>query len=130
MDCCPFCGNMWGFISYTDGTKHCSVCKRFFKDTTYFATANTPLVKANFSTASIENNITIGKGQESFPDVEYYRKGEDLSVIKALEECKLTINAKDIIIKDDKISITIDKDSIDKFNVIEINGVRFVREDN
>lgn len=48
----------------------------------------------------------------------------------AAEENKLTINAKSIIINDDKISITIDKDNIDKFDVIEINGVIFVKEDN
>ena len=41
---------------------------------------------------------------------------------------KLTINAKSIIINDDKISITIDKDNIDKFYIIEINGVKFVKE--
>lgn len=44
-----------------------------------------------------------------------------------IEDNKLTINAKDIIINDDKISITIDKDNIDKFDVIEINGTKFVR---
>lgn len=41
---------------------------------------------------------------------------------------KLTIDTKDIIINDDKISITIDEDNIDKFGAIEINGIKFVRE--
>lgn len=31
------------------------------------------------------------------------------------------------LMNDNKISITIDKDNIDKFDVIEINGVQFVR---
>lgn len=43
---------------------------------------------------------------------------------------KLTINAKSIKINDDKISITIDKDNIDKFNTIEINDIKFAKEDN
>ena len=47
-----------------------------------------------------------------------------------MPEDKLTINAKSIAINDDKINITIDKDNIGKFDVIEINGVKFVKEDN
>lgn len=59
----------------------------------------------------------------------FYRiECKDSNSLQPPEWNKLTINAKDIIINDDKISITIDKHNIDKFDVIEINGVKFVRE--
>lgn len=125
---CPYCGNMFGITSDSNGTNYCSICKRYFKNPTYFATSNTPLTKSNTSTAAIQNNITIGLPYAANAERGFYDTIEKYPKIN-LPEDKLTINAEDIIINDDKISITIDKDNIDKFNVIEINGVKFVRED-
>ena len=126
---CPYCGNMFGITSDSNGTNYCSVCKRYFKNPTYFATSNTPLTKSNASTAAIENSFTIRLPVAANAARDFYYTDDNINLSQS-EESKLTINAKDIIINDDKISITIDKDNIDKFNVIEINGVRFVREDN
>lgn len=127
---CPYCGNMFGITSEANGTYYCSLCKYYFKNPTYFTTSNTPLTKSNASTAATENNINI----YHIPDTANASKGiycveDDINLLQ-FEDNKLIINAKDIIINDDKVSIIIDKDNIDKFDVIEINEVRFVKEDN
>lgn len=86
-------------------------------------------VKPNASTAAIENSITLRLPDAANAAKGFYYTDEKYSKT-ILPEYKLTINAKDIIIKDGKISITIDEDGIDEFNVIEINGIKFVKEDN
>lgn len=60
----------------------------------------------------------------------YSIESKGSNFLRIPEYNKLNINAKSIKINDDKISSTIDKDDIDKFNTIEINGVKFVKEDN
>lgn len=99
--CCSNCGNIFGLESVSNGTGYCPKCHSYF---------GLNLITSNALTAD-SNNITI------------YTKA-------ANKENKLDINAKSITINENKMSITIDKDNIDKFDVIEINGVRFVREDN
>ena len=127
---CPYCGNMFGITSNSNGTNYCSVCKRYFKNPIYFATSNTPLTKSNTSTtAAIEDSITIRLPDAANAARGFYYADDSVNLWQS-EENKLTIKAKSITINDDKVSITIDKDNIDKFDVIEINGVRFVREDN
>lgn len=115
---CPYCGNTYAIMSYTNNMYRCPKCDFYFKEE--------PTLLSNASTAGIENNITI---RLPYADKDFYHSTENYSKIN-IPKYKLTINAEDIIINNDKISITIDKDNIDKFNVIEINGVRFVREDN
>lgn len=87
-------------------------------------------VKPNASTAAIENNIGIyhipnaANANKGFYNIE--SKGSNF--LQLPEWDKLIINAKYIKINDDKISFAIDKDNIDKFYIIEINGVKFVKE--
>lgn len=89
-------------------------------------------VKPNASTAAIENNIGIyhipnaANANKGFYNIE--SKGSNF--LHLPEWDKLIISAKDIIIENDKISLTIDRDIIDKFDVIEINSIKFVRENN
>lgn len=118
---CPYCGNTYSIMSHSNNMYYCPKCGFYFR-------AESTLL-SNASTADIENNITIRLPDATNAAKGFYYTDEKYSKIN-LPADKLTINAKDIIIKDDKISITIDKDSIDKFNVIEINGVKFVKEDN
>lgn len=118
---CPYCGNTYAIMSYSDNMYRCPKCNFYFSEE--------PTLLSNASTAPIENNITIRLPYADKVDKGFYYSAEKYSNIN-LPEYKLTINAKDIIIKDDKISITIDTDNIDKFDVIEINGVRFVRGNN
>jgi hypothetical protein len=73
------------------------------------------------------DRINFTENIDSVVDEDLYN---NTNFLRIPEYNKLTINAKSIKINDDKISITIDKDKIDKFNAIEINGVKFVKEDN
>lgn len=120
--CCSKCGQIYGLTSGANGTEYCPKCDSYF---------NKYGITSNASTAAIENYIPI-----QLPNAANTNKGSYTSESKGSkflqpqEWNKLTINAKSIIINDDKISITINKDNIDKFNVIEINGVSFVKEDN
>lgn len=115
---CPYCGNTFSITSCTDGNYYCPTCHYYFKMITP-TIADVATVPVPSNSANIPNATNTSKG------FDYYT--EKYSKIQ-MPEYKLTINAKDITINDDKISITIDKDNIDKFDVIEINGVKFVRE--
>ena len=126
---CSYCGNILGITSCSDGTNYCSICKRYFKNPTYFTTSNTPLTKSNTSTAAIKNNITVRLPDAANAARDFYYTDDNINLLQS-EYNKLTINAKSIIINDDKISITLDKNDIEKFDSIKINGVRFVKEDN
>ena len=118
--CCPRCGNIFGLESGANGTGYYPKCDSYF-------TKNT--VNSNASIAVTESNITIHTKADNANKTFYYPT-ENYSKINLLKENKLDINAKSITINENKMSITIDKDNIDKFDVIEINGVRFVKEDN
>lgn len=98
---CPYCGNTFSITSCTDGNYYCPTCHYYFKMIT--------------STIADVATISAPSNGVNIPDSAVY---------------KLTINVKDITINDDKISITIDKDNIYNFDIIEIDGVKFVREDN
>lgn len=124
---CPYCGNTTLVMSYVNNTYYCFNCGLYFSKDPLSSEADT-LNFSNTSTADIENSITIHLPDGANAAKDFYYTTEKYSKIKLLAD-KLTINAKSIIINDDKISITIDKDNIDKFDVIEINGVRFVKED-
>jgi hypothetical protein len=104
---------MSGIYNPSKGEYYCPACCRYFI--------------SNASTAAIENSITIHLPDGANAAKDFYYTTKKHSEIKLLAD-KLTINAKAIIINNDRISITIDKDNIDKFDVIEINGVSFVRE--
>lgn len=123
---CPYCGNTTLVMSYVNNTYYCFNCGFYFNNDPLSSEAST-LNLSNTSTANIENNITISLPIAAKADKGFYYSAEKYSKIN-LPEDKLTINAKTIIINNDKISITIDKDNIDKFDVIEINGIKFVRE--
>lgn len=116
---CPYCGNIYSVMSQTNNMYYCPKCSSYF---------NKYGITSNASTAAIENYITI-----QLPDAANTNKGsynsesKGSNFLQPQEWNKLTINAKSIIINNDKISIIIDKDNIDKFNVIEINGVKFMR---
>lgn len=133
---CPYCGNTYSISLYCENTYsvmsqsnmmyYCPKCNSYF---------NKYGITLNASTAAIENDIDI-----RLPKAANANKGscsmgsKGSNIFQPQEWNELTINAKDIIINDDKISITIDKNNIDKnnigkFNVIEINGVKFVRKD-
>ena len=120
---CPYCGNTILAVSYTNNTYYCHKCGFYFRADPLSGKAGI----SNTSTAAIENNITIRLPYDANADRGFYYTTEKYSKIQIPPD-KLTIDAKSIIINDDKISITIDKDNIDKFDVIEINGIKFVRE--
>lgn len=105
---CPYCGNTYSITSCTDGKYYCHTCHYYFK-----TIADVPSTGTN----------GVDKGF-------YIIESNGSNFLRIPEYNKLTINAKFIKINDDKISITIDKDNIDKFNAIEINGVKFVKDDN
>lgn len=115
---CPYCGNPYSITSCTDGSYYCRTCHYYFKTILDVATIPVPSNGTN-----IPNTNGVDKGFYSIES-----KGSNFLLIP--EYNKLNINAKSIKINDDKISFTIDKDNIDKFNAIEINGVKFVKEDN
>lgn len=120
---CPYCGNAYSIMSQTNNMYYCPKCCFYFNESE---------ITSNASTAAIENNISI----YHIPDAAdaargfYTIESKGSNFLQLPEYDKLIINAKDIIINNDKISVTIDKDNIDKFNAIEINGVKFVRENN
>lgn len=118
---CPYCENTYSIMRHTNNMYYCPKCGFYFRAE--------PTLLSNASTAPIENSITISLPNASKAEKGFYYSAEKYSKIN-LPEDKLIINAKAIIINNDKISITIDKDNIDKFDIIEINGVRFVKEDN
>lgn len=60
---------------------------------------------------------------------EFYHTSDNVNLWQP-EGNELVINANDITIHYGRVSINIDKAGIDKLDVIEINGVRFVRDDN
>lgn len=114
---CPYCTNKFGIHNYSKGEYYCPACSRYF-------ISNSPTVDIeNINIHYIPDAANADKG---FYNIE--RK--DSNFLELPEYDKLTINAESIIINNDKISIIIDKDNISKFNVIEINGVKFVKEDN
>lgn len=116
---CPYCGNTYSIMSCTDGNYYCPTCHYYFKMITS-AIADVATIPVPSNSANILDVATnVNKG------FNYYT--EKYSKIQMPED-KLTIDAKSIIINDDTISITIDKDNVDKFNVIEINGITFVKE--
>ncbi len=96
---CPCCGNMFGITSESNEINYCSICKRYFKNPTYFTITNTQLTTSNVSTADIENNINI----YHIPDVandskDFYCVKDDINLWQP-EENELTINSKEISIK-------------------------------
>lgn len=105
---CPYCGNTYSITSCTDGEYYCHTCHYYFK-----TIADVPFT----GTKGVDKGF-------------YSMESNGSNFLRIPEYNKLTINAKSIKINDDKISITIDKDNIDKFNAIEINGVKFVKDDN
>lgn len=116
---CPYCGNESDITTSTSCKAYCTTCGHIFDMRS--------LTKTNFSTAAIEKYITDRLPNAANDRRGFYRVEDGINLWQP-EENKLTINAEDIIINNDKISITIDKDNIDKFDVIEINGVRFMKE--
>lgn len=119
---CPYCGNTFSIMSCTDGNYYCPTCHYYFKMIT-----STISDVATVPVPSNEANILV----DTNPSKDfYYYSTEKYSKINLPKENKLDIYAKSITINENKMSITIDKDNIDKFDVIEINGVRFVKEDN
>lgn len=116
---CLYCGNTFSITSQSSSTYYCPRCGSYFR-----AHAG----PSNLSTADI-NNITIHT-KAANADKTFYYPTENYSKINLPEENKLDINAKSITINENKMSITIDKDNIDKFDVIEINGIKFLKEDN
>lgn len=115
---CPYCGNTYSITSCIDGSYYCYICHYYFK-----TIADIAAIPIQSNSINIPNTNGVDK---RFYSIE--SKGSNFLQIP--EYNKLTINAKSIKINDDNISITIDKDKIDKFNAIEINGVKFVKEDN
>ena len=115
---CPYCGNTFSIMSCTDRNYYCPTCHYYFKMITS-TISDVATIPVSSNGASLPDTANAAKG--------FYYTNEKYSKIN-LPADKLTIDAKSIIINDDKISITINKDNIDKFDVIEINGVRFVRE--
>lgn len=120
---CPYCGNTYSIISCTDGNYYCPTCHYYFKIITSTIADTATISSVPSNDANIPNT---GGVDNRFYSVE--SKGSNFLEISEYD--KLTINAKSIKIDDNKISITIDKDNIDKFNAIEINGIKFAREDN
>lgn len=118
---CPYCGNETDTTTSTSDNLYCTTCGHIF--------SLTSPIKANFSTAPIENNITVDITTAANAARGFYYMDKDYANVRQSEGDSLTVNAKSITINDDKISITIDKDNIDKFYIIEINGVKFVREE-
>lgn len=82
---CPYCGNMFGIISSSNGTNYCGMCNSYFKDT--------PLTN---SIASNENSITIRIPDAANPAI--YCTDDTIN-LRQPEENKLTINSKEISIK-------------------------------
>lgn len=121
---CPYCGSR--IESKTSGGYYCPNCQRDFD---FKGGGGMIYGASNLSTPAIKNNIGIYFTDAANAARDFYHTSDNVSLWQS-EDNKLTINAEDIIINDDKISITINKDNIDKFNVIEINGVRFVKENN
>lgn len=119
-NCCPNCGNIYGLTSGANSKCYCPKCDSFFS-------ANT--VNSNFSTASIENNITVRIPTAANAAKGFYYTDKHGMEVSQSEGDSITINAKSITINDGKISVTIDKDGIDKFWAIEVNGVKFVQSD-
>lgn len=119
---CPYCGNTSSIVSCTDGTDYCYNCHCCFKLPT-----STPTTTAGVSTVSIPSNETNIPNAAN-ADKGFYYVGEPHSKFTLPQENKLTIDSQSITINDDKINITIDNDNVGKFDVIEINGVRFVKE--
>lgn len=120
---CPYCGNTYSITSCTDGNYYCPTCHYYFKIITSTIADTATISSVPSSGANIPNTCGVDK---RFYSVE----SEGSNFLQISEYDKLAINAKSIKINDDKISITIDKDNIDKFNAIEINGIKFAREDN
>lgn len=114
---CPYCGNPYSITSFTDGSCYCNTCHYSFKTILDVATIPVPSNGTN-----IPNTNGVDKGF-------YHIESKGSNFLQRPEYNKLIINAKSIKINDDKISITIDRNSIDKFNAIEINEVKFVNED-
>lgn len=118
---CPYCGNTYSIMSQTNNMYYCPKCCSYF---------NKYGITSNASTAAIENGINIYHTPNAADvDKGFYTIDDNINLLQH-EDNKLIINTSAIIINDDKISIIIDKDNIDKFDVIEINGVKFVKEDN
>lgn len=119
-NCCPNCGNIFGLTSGAN-SGYCPKCDSFF-------TKNA--VNSNTTTAPIENSITVANIPTAANAArEFYYVDKDYANVPLPEENSLTINAKSITINDGKISVTIDKDGIDKFYIIKINGIKFVQSD-
>lgn len=118
---CPYCGNETDTTTSTSDNLYCTTCGHIF--------SLTSPIKANFSTAPIENNITVDIPTAANGARGLYYIDKDYANVRQSEGDSLTVNAKSITINDGKINVTIDKDDIDKFDVIEINGVKFVREE-
>lgn len=118
MASCPYCGNTFSITSCTDGNYYCPTCHYYFKMITP-SIADVATIPVPSNGANIPDSANASRG--------FYHSIEKYSKLQ-MPTNKLTINTKDIIINDDKISITIDEDNIDKFDAIEINGIKFVRE--
>ena len=110
---CPYCENSYSITSCTDENYYCPTCP-------YYVKTITPTIIDVANIPFPSNGV-----DEGF----YHIESKGSNFLQRPEYNKLIINAKSIKINDDKISITIDRDSIDKFNAIEINEVKFVNED-
>ena len=117
---CPYCGNTFSITSCTDGNYYCPTCHYYFKMITP-AIADVATIPVPSNGANLSDSVNAGKG--------FYYVNKGYVNASQSEGNSIPVNAKSIIINDDKISITIDKDNINKFDVIEINGVKFVKED-
>lgn len=117
---CPYCGNTFSITSCTDGNYYCPTCHYYFKMITP-TIADVATISAPSNGVNIPDSANASRG--------FYHSTEKYSKIQ-MPANTLIIHANDIIINNDKISITIDKDNIDKFDIIEINGIKFAREDN
>ena len=124
---CPYCGNTISIMSHTNNTYYCPKCGFYFSADPLSNKVGT-LNLLSISAADIENNTRI-----RLPDAVNVARGfyytDDNINLPQTEGNSLIINAKSITINDGKINIAIDRDNIDKFDVIEINGVRFVKEE-
>lgn len=103
---CPYCGNIISIMSHSNNTYYCAKCGFYFSADPLSNKVGT-LNLSSISVADTDDNINLPQTEGN----------------------SLIINAKSITINDGKINITIDRDNIDKFDVIEINGVRFVKEE-
>lgn len=116
---CPYCGNTFSITSCTDGNYYCPTCHYYFKMITSTI--------ADIATIPIPSN-GLNLTDAANADRGFYYVDKNYANISQPKGNSITINAKSITINNDKISITIDKDNIDKFDIIEINGVKFVKE--